>query len=354
MTQGTPGQKVRLGLIGLGNNMLSHVGRLVQMPEVEIVGAVDPVPEMQARFTERYPQLAPVPIFGDHQEMLRSVKPDGVEISTPHALHFQQITDSLAAGVHVLVEKPMVNSVREAEDVIRARDAAGKLVLVSYQRHTQPTFVKIKELIDSGAIGEIEFVQALQNQSWYAGKFRTPELPWRVKKEISGGGQLNDSGSHLVDILLHVTGLEPEVVFATQQSFKLEVDVNSAITVRFTNGAAGNVSIVGQAPGIGGAVWEDVTIYGSKGALYYRMLGQPEFKPKLELRLVGQNEPVDLGELPPGSTPDQNFVDAILGRDTVKSPAECGLRVMQLSEAAWKSAASGQAVAVRALSGATL
>ncbi len=346
--KGTP---IRVGLIGLGNNMLSHVGRLLEMPAVEIAGMADPVPAMQARAKERYPRLAGVPTFESHEALLREVAPEAVEISTPHAYHYQQVLDSLGAGAHVLVEKPMVNSVREAEGVIAARDAARKVVLVSYQRHTQPTFVKIKELIDAGTIGEVEFVQALQNQMWYASKFRTPELPWRVKKELSGGGQLNDSGSHLVDILLHVTGLEPEVVFATQQSFKLEVDVNSAITVRFKGGAAGNIAIVGQAPGIGGAVWEDVTIYGSKGALYYRMLGQPEFKPSLSLRLIGQDEPVDLGPLPAGSTPDQNFVDAILGRAAVASPAECGLRVMQLSEAAWKSAETGEAVAVRALSG---
>jgi predicted dehydrogenase len=346
----TPAQRIRVGLIGLGNNMMGHVRRLLEIPEVEIVAAVDPVAASQERFKERYPSLAGVPIFAGHDEMLRQVRPDAVEISTPHAYHFRQIVDSLEAGAHVLVEKPMVNSVREAEDVIRTRDATGKIVLVSYQRHTQPTFVKMKQLIDEGAIGDVEMIVALQNQQWYANKFKTPELPWRVHRDISGGGQLNDSGSHLVDILLYVTGLEPELVFAQQQSFKLDVDVNSAVTVRFTNGATGNVSIVGQAPGIGGSVWEDVTIYGSKGALYYRMIGQPEFKPRLELRRIDEPEPIDLGPLPSASTPDQNFVDAIIGRDTVKSPAECGLRVMQLSEAAWKSAETGQAVAVKELS----
>lgn len=346
------GNKVRLALIGLGNNMLgAHVPRLLEHPEVEIVALVDPVEVSQSRAKERYPQLVALPVFIDHGEMLRQIQPEGVAISTPHVYHFRQIVDSLQAGAHVLVEKPMVNSVRDAEEVIQARDATGKVVLVSYQRHTQPTFIKIKSLIDEGAIGRVEFVQALQNQQWYASKFRTPELPWRVRKDLSGGGQLNDSGSHLVDILLHITGLEPEVVFATQQTFTLDVDINSAITVKFTNGAAGNISIVGQAPGIGGAVWEDVTIYGSEGALYYRMLGQPAFKPRLEMRKIGENDPVDIGELPQGSTPDANFINAIRGRETVHSPAECGLRVMQLTEAAWKSAEMGQAVDVRALAG---
>ena len=365
-SSGTNDKRVRVALIGLGNNMMGHVKRLLDMPEVEIVAGVDPYGA--AKLHERYPQLAGLPHFDDHNEMLRTVTPDAVEISTPHSFHHQQILDSLRAGAHVLVEKPMVNSVREAEDVIKARDETGKVVLVSYQRHTQPTFQKIKQLIDDGVIGHIEFIQALQNQQWYASKFRkagpngsltneersADEMPWRVKPELSGGGQLNDSGSHLVDILLHITDLEPETVFAVQQNFALLVDINSAISVRFTNGAAGNIGIVGQAPGIGGSVWEDVTIYGSEGAIYYRMIGQPEFKPFLEVRKVGNPQPIDLGDMPAGSSPDQNFVDAILGKDTVKSPAECGLRVMQLSEAAWRSAETGEAIQVQSLSGAVV
>src|SRR5215208_3074111 len=162
--------RIRVSLIGLGNNMMGHVRRLLDMPEVEIVAGVDPFGA--AKLHERYPQLAKLPHFADHNEMLESVKPDAVEISTPHSFHHRQILDSLRSGAHVLVEKPMVNSVREAEEVIRTRDETGKVVLVSYQRHTQPTFQKIKQLIDDRAIGKIEFIQALQNQQWYASKCR--------------------------------------------------------------------------------------------------------------------------------------------------------------------------------------
>src|SRR5438876_758701 len=104
--------KIRVGLIGLGNNMMGHVRRLLEIPEVQIVAAVDPVAASQAQFQERYPSLAKVPVFTDHGEMLRRVQPDAVEISTPHAFHCRQIVESLEAGAHVLVEKPMVNSVR--------------------------------------------------------------------------------------------------------------------------------------------------------------------------------------------------------------------------------------------------
>ena len=163
------------------------------------------------------------------------------------------------------------------------------------------------------------------------------------------GGQLNDSGSHLVDILLHVTGLEPSHVYAAQQSFDAGLDINSAVTVRFTSGAQASLSIVGNAPGIGSAVWEDVTIYGSDGAIYYRMMGQPGFEPFVELRRIGENDPLDMGPLAQGTTPDQHFVDVILGKSVNLAPAECGLRVMQLSEAAWQSAGTGQVVEVASL-----
>lgn len=344
--------RLRVGLVGLGNNMLSHVGRLVRMPEVEVVGACDPVAAMHDRARDRYADLAAMPGFATHEELLRQVAPDAVVISTPHAFHCRQVVDALHAGAHALVEKPMVNSVREANEVIGARDAAGKVVMVSYQRHTQAPYLKIKELIDAGRIGTVEMIVALQNQSWYAGQMRrarTGDVPWRMQAHLSGGGQLNDSGSHLVDILLHVTGLEPAQVYAAQQAFDAGVDVNSAVTVRFTSGAQASLAIVGNAPCIASAVWEDVTIYGSEGAIYYRMMGQPGFEPRVELRRIGENDPVDMGPLPEGTTPDQHFVDVIRGRSANLVPAECGLRVMQLSEAAWLSAATGAVVEVASL-----
>ena len=101
---------------------------------------------------------------------------------------------------------------------------------------------------------------AQQYQSWYEG--RIAGKGWRHIAHLSGGGQLNDSGSHMVDILLHVTGLLPVSVSAVQQNLGLEVDVNMGFNVRFAGGALGSIAILGQAPGIGGTVYEDVTITG--------------------------------------------------------------------------------------------
>ena len=328
---------VRIGLIGCGGNMGGHVNRLLPKPEVEIVGLADPSDQSIERLRARFPALADVPTFARDTDLLRAIRPDAVAISTPHSLHYEQIMDSLAAGCHVLVEKPMVLRAREARDVVRATEETGKVVLVSYQRHLQSVFRYMRDVIRAGTIGEIRFIQALQNQNWYRNQKAANR--WRINPELSGGGQLNDSGSHLLDILLHVSGLSAESVYCVQENFDLTVDVNSALTIQFTNGAIGSWAVVGDGPCIGGSVWEDITIYGSEGALFYRMMGGIlDQAPKLELRVHAGDQALPVGELPPPSDPDTNFIDAVLGRGGVAAPPICGLRVAELTEAAWLSA----------------
>lgn len=331
---------IRMGLIGCGGNMRAHIRRLVEIPEVQLTGIVEPNAENVKVAREQYASLSEVPVFSDHKELLRSVKPDAVEISTPHTLHFEQIMDALDAGCHVLCEKPMTCTSEEAYQVCEKARTSGKVMMVSYQRHQQALYRWMREFIAAGNLGTLQFVTAQQYQSWYEG--RIAGKGWRHIAHMSGGGQLNDSGSHMVDILLHVTGLKPGVVSALQQNLGLEVDVNMGINVQFEGGALGNIAIVGQAPGIGGAVYEDVTITGDKAGLYYRTLGTPDGKPVLQLRMRGKTQPEpELPGLPDASDPDHAFVDVILGRAENEAPPECGLRTIQLSEAAWKSAAAG-------------
>ena len=342
-------QPIRLGLIGAGNNMQgAHIPRLLGRPDAAIAAVAEPFAANVERMRERFPDLAGVPVYADHRELLARQELDAVVISTPHSMHRDQIIDALQAGLHVLCEKPMVCSVQEAKAVIAARDHAQKIVLVSYQRHYQRAFLVMKTAIDRGLIGRLQYVDLQQNQNWYHNQKRANR--WRIQKELSGGGQLNDSGSHIVDILLYVTGLEPEKVYAVQQTFDLPVDVNSAITVSFKGGASGCLAIVGNAPFKGGSVHEDISIYGDEGAVFYRQLGQPDARnPFIQVRRFDAEEPLEVPEVPEASTPDANFLAAIQGSEPVLSPAECGLRVMQLSEAAWTSAASGRPVDVRTL-----
>ena len=325
--------KIRVGFIGCGGNASGHLGRVLDIPEAEVVALCDVDQASLQRAKERNSQAAELPEFTDYQEMLERVELDAVEISTPHTLHFEQIMAALGKGLHVLTEKPMVCTVDHARQVIAKTEATGKVLMISYQRHLQAQYRYVRNQIAAGELGDIQFISALQDQKWYQGTIGL----WRQQMALSGGGQLNDSGSHLLDIVLWMTGLEVAEVQAYMEHFDSEVDINSALSLRFGNGALGTIAVVGNSPT--GGMWEDITIWGTKAVVYIRQ-GQVFYKTQ------HSNEVYQVNNLPGSATPDQNFIDAILGRDQVQVPPECGLRVIELTEAAWASAASGQPVKV--------
>ena len=325
--------KIRVGFIGCGGNASGHLGRVIDIPEAEVVALCDVDQASLQRAKERHSQAAGLPEFIHYQEMLEQVELDAVEISTPHTLHFEQIMAALDKGLHVLTEKPMVCTVDHARQVIAKAEEADKVLMISYQRHLQAQYRYVRNQIAAGELGDIQFISALQDQKWYQGTIGL----WRQQMALSGGGQLNDSGSHLLDIVLWMTGLKVAEVQAYMEHFDSEVDINSALSLRFGNGALGTIAVVGNSPT--GGMWEDITIWGTKAVVYIRQ-GQIFYKTQ------HSNEVYEVNNLPGSTTPDQNFIDAILGRDRVQVPPECGLRVIELTEAAWASAASGQPVKV--------
>lgn len=325
---GRMSERIRTGFIGCGGNASSHIGRVLQIAEAEVVALCDPSSGSLALAKERNAAAQDLPEFSDYEQMLAECELDAVQISTPHTLHFEQIMASLDKGLHVLSEKPMVCTVAHAHEVIAKAKQADRILMISYQRHLQPAYRFVRDKVRTGEMGDIQFVSALQDQRWYEGTMGL----WRQQLSLSGGGQLNDSGSHLLDIVLWMTGLGVDQVQAFMENFESEVDINSALTLKFTNGALGNLSIVGNSP-VGG-MWEDITIWGTKAAVYIR-------NGEITYKAADADEAVHPEGLPEASTPDRNFYDAILGRDQVQVPPECGLRVIELTEAAWESARTG-------------
>jgi predicted dehydrogenase len=324
--------KVRIGFIGAGGIARHHMRTLAGIPEAQVVALNDPSPDAIAQMVAAFPETAQIPVFADYRDMLAQVPMDAVEILSPHTLHHPQGLDVLRAGKHLLMEKPFACTVREAQDLIAA--GQGHVLMISYQRHFQGPYLYVREQIQQGALGKLQYVAALQSQGWLRGVRGT----WRQQKALSGGGQINDSGSHLIDILLWTTGLAAESVYATMQNYQTEVDIDTALSMRFTNGAQGTLYIIGDSP----MWWEEFSVWGSEGALLYR-------NGDILQRAYGASEMSKVIALPGDSTPDRNFVDAILGRDTVRVPPECGLRVIELTEAAWRSAEWGRAVRVSEL-----
>ena len=320
---------IRVGIIGVGGMAQGHIERLATLPEAEIV-AISDVSELSLKKTQERQgeRVAKAATFADHRKMLEAVKPDAVLICSPHTPHFPQAMDCLDAGCHVLLEKPMVNKVSEAQALLKKIDETKKIVGLAYQRHGTPHFRYIREKIASGEYGEVQFVNALQQQGWAKGTAGS----WRQDPVISGGGQINDSGSHLLDIVLWTTGLAPEKVAAFMDNRGTPVDINSALSIKFTNGAHGNISVVGDAAGW----YEDITIWCDKGTFYVR--NNSGFQVQ---GTDGKTFTPESADMPAGSDVDTNFIHAILGREEIAAAPINGLRTIELTEAAWESAAAG-------------
>jgi len=343
--------KVRVGLIGCGNVAFRHGVQMAETGKARIVAVADPSNESRTQFydfahpildrvLEEDPSLRdPIELarrdaqeseyFEDYEHMLQSAKLDAVVVESPHAFHKQQITDALEAGVHVLVEKPMAVTAAEVAKVIKLAEERGLFVAVAYHRHFVPEFRYVRDIIQHGGLGDVRNISYLLYQNWYGNVQGT----WRTDPELAVAGHLMDTGSHIVDAMLWVTGMSAASVFARTENFDLDVDVNSVLAIEFSNGALGSVSLIGRTPLPFG---EDLTIDGTEGAFLYR---QGEF-----CHIDGNGEPIE-ADLPPAtSNCDMNFIDAILQKDTLEISGECALQVARLTDAALRSARTARRV----------
>lgn len=319
--------RVRVGLIGCGSMARAHIRQLLDVPEAEIVALTDCDPAQIERTRSAFPRLSDLNVYEDYREMLAAEDLDAVEINTPHAQHFDQVVKSLDVGLHVLCEKPLATTSADALTLINKLAVSGKVGAIGYQRHATPVYQFIRNKIRSGELGKVTYMSALLCQDWK----RLTSGTWRQDPALSGGGQLGDSGSHIVDVLLWVSGLAPQVVTSVQDSRGTPVDIDSAVTVKFEGGAIGVLSIVGDFP-----MWhEDLTIACEKGGFLLR-------GGKL-LVVSADGTKMIADHIPGGTNPDANFIQAILGREEVLAPFSCGYDVMLLTEAAWKSASEGGA-----------
>ncbi|MFO8008775.1 MAG: Gfo/Idh/MocA family oxidoreductase [Candidatus Brocadiia bacterium] len=319
-----------IGIIGTGGIAGRHARVLVDRSDAVVGALADPDADRTDAFRRRFPELSECSAYDDHQQMIAGEQLDGVVISSPHNVHHPQILDCLRAGLHVLTEKPMVCTTEEAEEVMQAEEEADRILAIAYQRHAQGEFRFIRKQLQSGRAGEVQFINAFQGQNWMKGTTGT----WRQMPEISCGGQLNDSGSHLIDIILWVTGLRAKRVNAAIEQFDRQVDINSAVTVEFANGGVAGISVVGNCP----VWWEDITIVCSSWTFFMR-------QGELSYSTGGGGEMLKLLSARYGAeSTTANFLESIRGEAEPYAPSVCGLRTIELTEAAWKSAASGESV----------
>jgi len=318
-----------MAFIGVGGNGRHHLRLLTSLGEVKLVAIADPNEQcLRQAQTETVPEAK---AYTDYRDLLAKEKLDAVGISTPHTLHYEQVMAAFKRGLHVLVEKPMVYETSHARRIVREAKARGLVCLVAYQRHFQPAFRWVRQRLASGALGPVHFVSAVQSQGWYRGT----KGSWRQDPALSGGGQLWDSGSHLMDIVHWMTDLRPVEVFAFHNKLDTRVDILDSLSIRYRGGALASIGIVGHSIG-----WhEEIVIWCDKGVLLIRGGSVHEM-------VQGKWTPVT-ESLPAASSPDEAFVKAVLRRGPNDSGPECGLITTAVSHAAQVSAETGEPVKMR-------
>ncbi|MEN6304982.1 MAG: Gfo/Idh/MocA family oxidoreductase [Armatimonadia bacterium] len=225
--------KTRIAIIGCGGMAKSHASRFSMiLDQVEITAAVDIVREKAQAVADLMP---PGTIVAEnYHDILDEV--DAVLVVLPHHLHHPVTMECLAAGKHVLVEKPMANSEAECLEMIEAAKQADRVLMVAYCMRFNPLVVKMKELIADKTFGE-----CFQLSIWTEQLTKYGPDHWISSAKLLGGGQLFSHGCHYIDLMLWMMGRPVQGThFGTNFCTPwMEREGTSHVTIGFENGAIG-------------------------------------------------------------------------------------------------------------------
>ncbi|MEO7521892.1 MAG: Gfo/Idh/MocA family oxidoreductase, partial [Gemmatimonas sp.] len=226
----TPKQQLRLLFLGCGYATRIHSGVLKKMRDVEMVYASRDA----ARAAEYCAKYGGVASYGSYELALADASVDVALVATPTSTHAELTLMALAAGKHVIVEKPAFMSSADTARVREAARAAGRLVFVAENYVYKPLAYELRDKIGSGALGDVRFV--LVN----ATKEQNAE-GWRAEPSLSGGGALFEAGIHWISFMTHL-GLDVVRVEGIRVGSSAGADRSSVVLFRYGNGAGGTLS----------------------------------------------------------------------------------------------------------------
>ncbi len=261
-------EKVRWGIIGCGDVTEVKSGPAFQKSKnSELVAVMRRTGELAKDYAQRHnvPKW-----YDDADALINDPDVDAVYIATPPSSHKEYTIKVAKAGKPVYVEKPMALNFAECNEMVAACKEARVPLYVAYYRRALPRFVKIKELLENKAIGDVRFVSTTQYQKASEDVLDSQNLPWRVQPELSGGGLFFDLASHTLDLLDFLLGPIKDVQgFTSNQAGYYSAEDIVTSTYRFESGihGVGNWCF---------STFEDVDvneIVGSKGKITFSTFG---------------------------------------------------------------------------------
>jgi len=336
-----------LAIVGAGLVGRRHALAVQRAEGASLVAIVDPDPQANA-LAEQYA----VDHLSNIEQLLNGPLPQGIVLATPNQMHVEQALQCLAAGVPVLVEKPLAVDIAGAEAIVEQSRRCGVPVLTGHHRRHNPLVAKARQVIDQGALGNICAVQAT---TWFYKPDDYFDVPWRRQ---AGAGPVYINLIHDIDMLRHLCG-EVAQVQAMQTSHVRghEVEDTAVILLRFHNGALGTMSVSDTivAPWSWELTARENPAYPATAQACYQIGGTQASLalPNLSLWQHGGQrswwEPISEAKLP-GSIDDplvcqiEQFVRVIEHQEPPLVSAEDGLANQRIIEAVKQSAESGTSI----------
>jgi len=276
------GGRIRLGMVGGGEGaFIGAVHRMAARLDDHydfVAGALSSTPEKAMRSGLAL-GLDPSRVYGDFRQMAVSeaARADGVEavaIATPNHMHAAAATAFLKAGIHVICDKPLATSLRDAKKLRAAAEASGLIFAVTHNYTGYPMVRHARAMVRAGEIGDIRVVQVEYAQDWLTERLEESgqkQAAWRTDPARSGaGGCIGDIGTHAYNLAHYVTGLEATELCAELSTFVegRRLDDDAQILLRYRGGARGMLWASQVAPGNENAL--KLRVYGTRGGLEWR------------------------------------------------------------------------------------
>jgi predicted dehydrogenase len=327
-------EKIKLALVGCGGMCRSHVTRLQEVPEAEVVALCDINPAASEKmWREQFKSDKSIRRYDSFEAMMKDPPRGlrGVILVTPHTVHFPHAMMALEKGYDVLVEKPMVTSSVHARKLAAQIKKTGRHLQIAFQAPFCAEFGYVREVLENEGIGELQTITAHSCQNWRIATVGS----WRQQPKLSGGGQMYDTGAHLFNSIAWLIDRPVVEVYCRLDKKGTPVDINAAITIQWEGGVLGAVTISGNTPGWQEGIW----LAGDKGRIVTGIHGgklehYDEKGQQIKYPRVTQAN----------SNPNKNFVHCLLGVAEPRCPVRYGILHSWLMDALYESAEKSRPV----------
>ena len=279
--------------------------------------------------------------YGSVEEVLRDDEVDAVYVATPVHAHASQTIQAAEHGKHVLCEKPMAMNPEECERMVEACEANGVKLMVCYYMRFNRRHQKIKELIAAGEIGQVTAARVS-----LSGLSPVNTQSWRQRPELSGGGNLVDTGSHCVDLLRYLVGEVTQVsALVNTLAFGYAVDDTATLLLNLDNGAHAVVSSHGSTLIPDEQESSSLAIYGTGGTILSSPLHDKFSRGTLKV-MNGTQQAEYHFEQSTHVPMLEAFAASVERDDPVPVTGQDGVMVSRIIAAAYESAREGKAIAI--------